>query len=788
MTERDIFIAARGQTDSSSQIAFLEEACGGDVTLRKRVERLLRADRETDLIVDDPAMAFVGLVETLSQPQATGAIAQRNLGGPDHVDPLHFLTPSKRPGALGRIGDYDVLEVLGRGSFGVVFKALDEGLNRVVAIKVLAPQFAASASSRQRFLHEARYLAAVRHQNVIHVYAVEEQSLPFLVMEFIPGETLQQRLDRVGKMGVNEVIAIGRQIADGLAAAHAIGLIHRDVKPANVFLEETIHGERGGVSPPGSARTAEDRQADAAPPAWRSCSVKLLDFGLARAVDDVSITQSGIILGTPLYMSPEQAQSQPVDQRADLFSLGSVLYALLAGDSPCRANGTLATLKRLSEESPRPVHEVNPATPRWLSDLIAKLLAKNPDDRIGSAREVSALLCAGERGGTSPPVIQASEITEPTAGLMPPRSPSSSVGRRKRVAWAACAVVVLLGAIVFKLKTRNFELTLEVPDSATRQAQATDNTARASASTKKSTTSGENLVKPERNDAEQNDSAPERRAMEFFRTWDSPPRIMLSNGVGFETDTFRRQPLPKTPFSIQEITFTALHFERYGDKLAEALTEPLRDVRVTSQLVLDRGISSAANLTKLVRLPAFSGLSNLALKGDKLDDGLFAEAARLPLLCNLNLMSCPRVTGKGLSALRSHPKFIVLTMVRCPVSVEGLHELRELPHLQYLNLSGVPLTDAHVTELLATPLQHLILGKTELNDAMVERLARHPSLNQLELVANDRITDHSLSAFKTNERLRLLDLNGTSVTAAGVAELQQALPKCQIKWQAKPQP
>ncbi len=184
---------------------------------------------------------------------------------------LDFLEPAGRPDALGRLGHYDVLEVLGRGAFGIVFRAFDDVLHRVVAIKVLAPQLAVTSPARKRFFREARAAAQVRHENVVQIHAVEEEPLPYLVMEFIPGQTLQQRLDQTGPFEAAEVAAIGRQVADGLAAAHAAGLIHRDIKPANVLIE-------GG-------------------PRLR---VKISDFGLARAADDASLTQSGVVAGTPL--------------------------------------------------------------------------------------------------------------------------------------------------------------------------------------------------------------------------------------------------------------------------------------------------------------------------------------------------------------------------------------------------------------------------------------------------------------------------------------------------------
>ena len=265
------------------------------------------------------------------------------------------------------LAHYEILEVLGSGAFGTVLKAFDEKLQRVVAIKVMAPELAATSPARKRFLREAQASAAIRHENVVSVYAVEEKPLPYLVMEYIPGQTLQQRLDEHGPLDLPSVLRLGRQIAEGLAAAHAKDLIHRDIKPGNILLETGVR----------------DR-------------VKITDFGLARAADDASLTQSGMIAGTPMYMAPEQALGHKLDQRADLFSFGSVLYQMVSGRPPFRASSTMAVLKRVAEDTPRPIREIIPETPQWLCDIIAKLHAKNPDDRYQSAREVADVLAACE--------------------------------------------------------------------------------------------------------------------------------------------------------------------------------------------------------------------------------------------------------------------------------------------------------------------------------------------------------------------------------------------------------
>ncbi len=276
---------------------------------------------------------------------------------------LDFLTPSDWPDSMGRIGPYEVKGILGRGGMGIVLKAHDIALNRNVAIKVLLAPLASNGAARRRFLREARAAAAVVHEHIVAVHAVEEaRGLPYLVMEYVPGRSLQERLDRDGPLSLTEVLRIGMQTAAGLAAAHAQGLVHRDVKPANILLENGV--ER----------------------------VRLTDFGLARAAADAALTQSGVVAGTPMYMAPEQARAEAVDHRADLFSLGSTLYAACTGHPPFRAESAVAVLRRVSDDTPRPVRELNPDVPEWLAAIIARLHAKDPARRYQSAAEVADLL------------------------------------------------------------------------------------------------------------------------------------------------------------------------------------------------------------------------------------------------------------------------------------------------------------------------------------------------------------------------------------------------------------
>ncbi|MFO0917784.1 MAG: serine/threonine-protein kinase [Planctomycetaceae bacterium] len=259
------------------------------------------------------------------------------------------------------------MRVIGQGGMGIVLEAFDPRLQRSVAIKVLDPEQSDDEISRQRFCREARAAASITHEHVVAVHQVdrmhqESGGLPYLVMQLINGETLEERLLKNRILPVREIVRIALQAAQGLAAAHAQGLIHRDIKPGNILLE---------------------RPAD---------RVKLTDFGLARVADDVKLTRTGFVTGTPLYMAPEQAQGEEADSRSDLFSLGAILYEMSVGQPPFTGNSALAILKQITETKPRPIRELNPAIPAWLAETIEQLLEKKPEKRFQSAALLAELL------------------------------------------------------------------------------------------------------------------------------------------------------------------------------------------------------------------------------------------------------------------------------------------------------------------------------------------------------------------------------------------------------------
>jgi serine/threonine protein kinase/WD40 repeat protein len=342
-----------------------------------------------------------------------------------HATVLKLLAPTDDERMLGRLGTYEVVGVIGSGGMGVVLKAFDAALNRYVAIKVLAPHLGSSGAARKRFAREAQAAAAVVHDNVMEIHGVADvDGLPYLVMPYVRGPSLQRRLDDDGPLALVEILRIGMQAATGLAAAHAQGLIHRDVKPANILLADGV--ER----------------------------VKLTDFGLARAADDASLTKTGIIAGTPQYMSPEQARGESVDQRSDLFSLGSMLYAMCTGRAPFRAETSYGVLRRVTDEEPRPIRDINPDIPEWLCRIIARLMSKQPDDRFASAREVAELLedCLAH--------VQ-QPTTVPLPASLVPRSKGSRIFSLSR---RSSGVIVMIAALGLGMLGMVFWQASEAPD------------------------------------------------------------------------------------------------------------------------------------------------------------------------------------------------------------------------------------------------------------------------------------------------------------------------------------
>ncbi|MEM7782118.1 MAG: protein kinase [Planctomycetota bacterium] len=331
------------------------------------------------------------------------------------------LAPTDDPAMLGRLGRYEVVGVIGHGSMGIVFKAFDGSLNRFVAIKMLAAGFVHNSAARQRFEREGQAIAAVRDPHVIEIYGVEEfNRIPFIIMRYVPGGSLQRCLDRNGPMSVTTICRIGMQIAKGLNAAHRQGIIHRDIKPANILLED---GNQIAI---------------------------VSDFGLARVGDEATMTRTGVIAGTPQFMSPEQARGQSLDFRSDLFSLGCVLYSLCVGHSPFRAETLMGVVHRVCEVTPKPIGELNPEIPDWLVEFIEILLNKKKEERIQTAAHAVTVLEGELAYLHSPLTIPRPERDWSNRGLCEKQSRWSLL-KRWGIATSVLAIGLLVAVISFSL-------------------------------------------------------------------------------------------------------------------------------------------------------------------------------------------------------------------------------------------------------------------------------------------------------------------------------------------------
>ena len=320
---------------------------------------------------------------------------------------------------LGEQG-YEFLGIIGQGGMGIVAKAREKSLDRVVAVKFLSPTLANDKPSLQRFIQEARAAARVTHPNVITVHAINESSLPFLVMEYIKGKSLGEYLETGDVMSVDNLIRIGTQLSSALEAAHGKGVVHRDIKPGNVM----VNRETG--------------------------KVLLGDFGLARAIENSKLTRTGTIVGTPAFVAPESLKPDATpDHRSDLFSLGALLYACGTGDSPFQADTLLGTLHQVSFEHPEALSKRATQVPDWLSAVIMKLLAKSPNERFQSAGELRKALQQGVSHAT---VASFTNVKEATGEVTSTDARRSFSGTHAIV---ACAILAVLIGFLFAYRNGN---------------------------------------------------------------------------------------------------------------------------------------------------------------------------------------------------------------------------------------------------------------------------------------------------------------------------------------------
>jgi serine/threonine protein kinase len=632
----------------------------------------------------------------------------------------------------GMLGEYELLEQLGAGGMGHVYKARHVKLNRIVALKTLSQTRLAHADALARFEREMQAVGQLRHPHIVEAYDAREiDGVPFLVMEYVEGATLAQLARRLGLLQVPEACEVVRQAALGLDYAHAHGLIHRDVKPSNLMVTWT--GE-----------------------------VKLLDLGLARfaAKDEPhgALTAAGMVMGTADYMAPEQAtDSREVDIRVDIYSLGCVLYRLVVGHAPFSGPRHRATFEKLRahvHEAPPPLDEARPDVPAELQAALDRMLSKDPADRFARPADVAAAmerLTAGcdlklllERYRRARSRQAESEEAADRVGRSAP-SESNDVkkgeargqpqGCKRRAArfWVAVVALALVVvgvsfAVVIRIQRGGREMVVRVPD-------------------RSHVTVGENgkvEVMPQ-NGPESRPTATDWERRVAVWALRAGARLHVLTKLGFRAVTHEAD-LPDEPFRVQVIVFWDT--DAVGDSDLEIISRlrELEGLQLQRVPITDRGMPYVARI---------SSLRWVSLSDTKL-------------------------TPRGLVHLRGLANLENLGLGGLPVSDTVLRELKHFKRLKRLGLGRTDVTDAglaHLAEIAS--LRCLELHFTAVTDQGLTLLQHLPHLEVLDLEGT-RVSDEGLDALEEIPTLRELNLSGTNASAEGVASLRQALPACKI--------
>jgi serine/threonine protein kinase len=509
---------------------------------------------------------------------------------------------------------------------GAVYLAVDIRLNRKLALKVMLPQFAANPVAKERFLREARATAQVAHDNIVTVYEADERDgVPYIAMQLLQGLSLDDYLKTKGILSVSQILRIGREAAAGLSAAHRRGLVHRDIKPANLWLEAP-HGR-----------------------------VKLLDFGLARPADaDAELTRSGAVVGTPAYMSPEQARGEKVDLRTDLFSLGAVLYRLVTGRRPFEAPTIIGVLTALATKEPLAVQQLNPAAPPGLVELIERLLAKNPQNRPVDADEVvKEIRCIARKEGMSramPGDAQSEAIAAgiqitlaPDLRLTSHFSPTRKKGRGMLYVVAFSILTMVAGLIIVIRHNDGSETKLSVADSAS----VTEMKNGALANEKASGATTDSNVDPD------------RRAAEWV--------LSIGGKVGIDDPTAYTEhatDLPKGQFRLTRVLLQSNEKVTDADlaRFAECRNLKFLNLFLSNAQITDKGLAYFRNSEQLERLH---------LAGFDVTDAGLAHFQDRKQLTQLHL-SGKGVTDAGLANFQGCANLAMLSLPNTAVTDAGL--------------------------------------------------------------------------------------------------------------------
>jgi serine/threonine protein kinase len=669
---------------------------------------------------------------------------------------------------------YKVLHKLGQGGMGWVMLAEDTQLGRRVALKVMRSQQAAEVESRERFLREARAAAQLKHDNIITIYQVgEDQGIPFLAMELLEGGTLQQRLEYPKPLSLGAAVRIAREIAAGLSAAHQRGVIHRDIKPANIWLE----------SPKGR--------------------VKILDFGLARQADakTAGLTQAGEIVGTPHYMAPEQARAKPIDARCDLFSLGCILYRMTTGRLPFAGDTLLATLTAIAVDMPTPVRELNPQAPEVLCDLIWRLLAKDPNQRPATAKEVIDELAAIERdvaGGSKsgfsievPLVIQLK--TDPSPPAIAPTKKAALTGRirpgtaRKQsslLPWVlagATLALVLLGLLWLITWAMNSSPSSPVNGTARAPLRPKTDLRRVVALDAPSALASRNAAQwvfqqggPSA--AVEVEVAGQRGTVMVPSATLLPESPFALVGVRLSGSTTWSDPDLARLASIKSLSWIDLA----GTSISDAGVRQLLDVSALTNINLDGTAVTDEGVVHLVR--NCPNLNRLSIGKAKCTPAVVEAITGLKQMRDLSLAGVPLV-DEQLAVICQLANLRTLNLAHTRITDVGIVHLARLTELENLRLDGTLVSDVGLATIAKDHGHLLTLGlcaMPNLTGAGLAHLANLSRLELLEIRGTPRIGDEDLAHLAVAASLRRLEVNRGQFSTAAIDNLRQALPQCEI--------
>lgn len=697
-----------------------------------------------------------------------------------------------------RLEYYQPIKILGQGGMGTVFLALDTRLGREVAIKTVRPELAANPEAKERFLREARTAASIEHDNIAAIYYVgEADGTPFLAMPLLKGEPLDAVLRRTdGPLSVALAVRLAREAASGLAAAHERGLIHRDIKPANIWLEA---------------------------PGGRT---KILDFGLAKAAGvgsdadpNISQTASGMIVGTPSYMAPEQASGRNVDARADLFSLGCVLYEMLAGQRSFPGASTMAILSSLALHTPPAPHTLNPRCPVALSRLVMRLLEKDPDNRVASPQEVIKVVDEMDVSSFDP---ECTIVTRPPPAVSPPRTAPLRlrVAVLAAVGMLALVVVGLLfggqiirivtnqgqiiietdaegievilkdgeGTVIdtktkrqFTFKAGEYNIEVTVKDAGGEQRFVTDHFRLTRNG--KTTIDARWEVAKEKPAAESADA--ERRVAEWVLR--NGGQLALSAGERYLGSDWKLGALPGEPFQVYWISLTA------KPVVDDKILDTFRDLRGLERLSLHGQPITDAGLASFLASPGAVNLRTIGIMQDNITDAGFEPLANLRS-CFSIAIRCPNitnatvlrfrdlpvteidlhsglVTGEGFAALKG--KKLTSLSFSCPkVDDRGMEFIKETTTLISLGTFGGEISDAGLTHLASNAdLVTLGLDFSKVSAGGIDRIAGFRKLIELNLRGLP-VSDKDLEKLHTLPELKVLRLAGSKVTDGGMIHLK----------------